>query len=133
MKSAKSAAILVGKTRVAITVILVAFVISSCADSCNPFVSPTEKALAALDRAIAALQTESGDWQQTLRDLADETQSTIGHEVSVTLDRAILAAGTKVDCIMEHLRDRIIQDLYSWRAHICLDKPHQRYDRCFVL
>lgn len=89
---------------------------------CGILPSVTDKAVAALDRAIVALESANADWQQILKDVSKdlpaELQSTIGFEVSRTLNRAVNATGSEVKCIVDFLHDRVREDLIRIKARL---------------
>jgi hypothetical protein len=88
--------------------------------------SATDKTVAVLDNAIGDLASANADWEQilnkALEDLPDEVQSTVGFEVSRTLNRAISASGSEVKCIIDFLHDRAREDLIRIKAEF-LDQP----------
>lgn len=84
--------------------------------------SATDKTVAVLDKAISELAAANADWEQilndALKDLPAEVQSTVGFEVSRTLNRAISASGSEVKCIIDFLHDRTREDLIRIKAEL---------------
>jgi hypothetical protein len=82
----------------------------------------TDKAVAALDKAIYRLETQSVNVQQTLRDLEGElireAQTTIANEVSSTLNRTTAEVGVEFRCEADFVRDRVIEDLKRIKAKL---------------
>src|SRR5262245_41152237 len=81
---------------------------------------PADQAIAILDRAIEALESESANWLQVLegtRDkLTDSAQAAIRNEVSSALTRVIATNGTEFRRNVDFIRMRARQDLIRIRA-----------------
>jgi hypothetical protein len=81
-----------------------------------------QDAVAALDRAIDALERNSAAWQSVLqnttKELAGEAQSTIRNEVADVLNRSVAAAGTEFRCDLDFIGTRVRQALIRIRARL---------------
>lgn len=98
---------------------------------CGPNINkPVDKAIASLDRAIAALERQSTGWQGVVEETRDELvkqgQSTIANEVSQAMARAISDAGIEARCSIDFVNDRLRQDLIRIRATLTNEKPQLR-------
>jgi hypothetical protein len=81
---------------------------------------PAGQAIAILDRAIEALESESANWRQVLEEtrdkLTDSAQATIRNEVSSALTRAIAIDGTQFRRNVDFIGVGARQDLIRIRA-----------------
>ena len=81
---------------------------------------PTDQAIAILDRAIEALESESANWRQALEEtidnLTDPAQAAIRNEVSGALTRVIAINGTELRRDVDFIRVGARQDLIRIRA-----------------
>lgn len=88
----------------------------------NTITDSTSSTVNALDDAIRALETASGDWQKTLNDLTakltDDAQSTIRSEVSNLITRSIATGGVEFRCDADFVGDRVRQALVRIRAKL---------------
>jgi len=82
--------------------------------------NPANQAVAILDKAIEALESESVNWRQVLEEtrdnLTDSGQAAIRNEVSNALTRAIATDGTEFRRNIDFIRVRARRDLNSVRA-----------------
>ena len=80
----------------------------------------TVKTTNILDDAINALNKNSADWQQVLKDtrdkLTESVQSTVRTEVSQALDRAVATTSGEFRCDVDFLRTRVREDLIRIKA-----------------
>jgi hypothetical protein len=85
-----------------------------------------DKAVAAIDRAIAALEQQSGAWQNTLKDLQSQLtkdlQTTLANEVQNLMSRGIALTSLSVKCGADFAGDRMKQGLLDLKAKL-LKKP----------
>jgi hypothetical protein len=78
-----------------------------------------KQTLAALDKAINTLKTESSNWQQVLQEtrdeLVDSVNSSIKNEVTNLISNSIAATGAQVRCEVDFVRTRARQELIHIR------------------
>src|SRR5215471_18274700 len=81
---------------------------------------PADQAIAILDRALEALESESANWLQVLEEtrdnLKDSAQATIRNEVSNALTRAIATDGAQFRRNVDFIRAGARRDLIRIRA-----------------
>jgi hypothetical protein len=81
---------------------------------------PADQAVAILDRAIEALESESANWRQALEEtrdnLTDSAQAAIRNEVSIALTRAIATDGTEFRRNVDFIGASARRDLIRIRA-----------------
>jgi len=81
---------------------------------------PADQAIAILDRAIEALESESANWLQVLEEtrdsLTDSAQAAIRNEVSGALTRVIATDGTEFRRNVDFIREGARRDLIRIRA-----------------
>ena len=81
---------------------------------------PADQAIAILDRAIEALESESANWRQVLEEtrdnLTDSAQAAIRNEVSSALTRVIATNGTEFRRNVDFIRAGTRRDLIRIRA-----------------
>src|SRR5262249_59615317 len=81
---------------------------------------PSDQAIAILDRAIEALESESANWLQVLEEtrynLTDSAQAAIRNEVSRALTRVIATDGTEFRRNVDFIREGARRDLIRIRA-----------------
>jgi hypothetical protein len=99
----------------------IALTASSCLGGLtNQIEDSTTLAVGVLDDAIAELGANSAAWQRIVQDaikkLPADVQSTIGHEVSDTLTRAIAAGSAAIRCNLDFIGHRVRQQLINIRT-----------------
>jgi hypothetical protein len=76
---------------------------------------PVDKAIAALEEAITAIDRNSVAWQATVtnleRDLVAQGQSTLSNEVQSVANRAIATGGVELRCNVDFIGQRVAQNL----------------------
>jgi len=84
--------------------------------------SIVEQTATALNDAIAALQSESADWQQVLKDLEKkltaDAQATIRNEIDQLVSRTVAHAGVEFRCDADFIRHRVREDLVAIKARL---------------
>jgi len=85
--------------------------------------TPTQRAAAAIDGAIAQITNQSSQWQAVLQNtvaqLTDQAQSTIRNEVQNLLDRTVAVTIANFQCgIVDFLSTRVIEHLQAIKAHV---------------
>ncbi len=79
-----------------------------------------DRGLDLIEEAIDKLEEQSIDWRETLEATRDSLiaagQSTLAHEVSDILSRAVSDVGIELRCDIDFLRDRVKEDLKRLRA-----------------
>jgi hypothetical protein len=87
-----------------------------------------------LNDAITALQSQSADWQQVLKDTANkltkDTQSTLRTEISNLISRTTAQAGVELRCDADFVRERIREELVRLKAKF-LGQPEPVVDPGF--
>ena len=82
---------------------------------CSCFDKPIDKAIAALEDAINAIDRNSAAWQSTVtkleRDLVAQGQSTLANEVQSVANRGIATAGVELRCNIDFVGQRVNQGL----------------------
>jgi hypothetical protein len=82
----------------------------------------TDKAIGAIEVAINKLENQSTNWQATLtqleKDLVDQAQSTLAHEVQDLMTRGIATGGTELRCNMDFIGHRMRQGLERMLAKL---------------
>jgi hypothetical protein len=91
--------------------------------------TPTQKAVAAIDRAIFELNRNSTNWQDTLSnletDLTNNAQSLMANEVTNLAQRGVAKAGTEIRCTPDFVGDRMREGLEDIKADL-LHQPQSR-------
>lgn len=87
-----------------------------------------------LNDAITALQSQSANWQQVLKDtmskLTQDTQSTLRNEISDLLSRTTAQAGVEFRCDTDFQRGKVREDLIRLKARY-LGQPEPVVDPAF--
>jgi hypothetical protein len=87
-----------------------------------------------LNDAITALQSQSADWQQVLKDtvakLTKDAQSSIRNEVSNLISRTTAQAGVELRCDADFVRERIREELVRLKAKF-MGQPEPAVDPAF--
>ena len=90
--------------------------------------------LNALDDAISALQSQSADWQQVLKDtvskLTKDAQSTLRTEISDLMSRTVAQGGVELRCDADFVRERIREELIRLKAKF-MGQPQPVVDPAF--
>jgi hypothetical protein len=88
----------------------------------------------ALNDAISALQSQSADWQQVLKDtqskLTKDAQSTLRTEISDLISRTVAQGGVELRCDADFIRERIREELVRLKAKY-LGQPQPVVDPAF--
>jgi K+-sensing histidine kinase KdpD len=123
--------------RSAAPVIFLTFLLSGCGaiDKLVNFGTDTRtETLLTVDNAISALQSESADWQQVLKDtiskLIKDGQSTIRSEISNLLSRTVAQGGVELRCDADFVRERIREELVRLKARF-MGQPEPVVDPAF--
>src|SRR5262249_11886728 len=86
----------------------------------NPAIDTRTETLNTLNDAITALQSQSADWQQVLKDTASkltkDAQSTVRNEISNLISRTTAQAGVELRCDADFVRERIREELVRLKA-----------------
>jgi hypothetical protein len=87
-----------------------------------------------LNDAITALQSQSADWQQVLKEtvnkLSKDAQSTLRAEVSNLLSRTVAQGGVELRCDADFIRARIREELVRLKAKF-MGQPEPVVDPAF--
>src|SRR5580765_2958314 len=87
-----------------------------------------------LNDAISALQSQSADWQQVLKDtvskLTKDAQSTLRSEISNLISRTVAQGGVELRCDADFVRERIREELVRLKAKF-LGQPEPVVDPAF--
>lgn len=87
-----------------------------------------------LNDAISALQSQSADWQQVLKDtvskLTKDAQSTLRSEISDLISRTVAQGGVELRCDADFVRERIREELVRLKAKF-LNQPEPVIDPAF--
>ena len=75
-----------------------------------------------LNDAISALQSQSADWQQVLKDtvskLTKDAQSTLRSEISNLISRTVAQGGVELRCDADFVRERIREELVQIESQV---------------
>lgn len=109
------------KRRFQIAAVVGISLVASC-DFMRNIQDTSDKAIATIQVAISKLETQSSNWQATLtqleKDLVDQTQSTLAHEVQDLMARGIATGGTELRCNMDFVGHRMQQGLERMLAKL---------------
>lgn len=85
-----------------------------------------DEAVAILQQGIDTLGQQSADWQQVVKDTSDKLikagQTTIANEVTNSGKAIVATAGIETRCTVDHLRERVREDLIRIKASITKEK-----------
>ena len=100
----------------------------------NPVIDTRTETLNTLNDAITALQSQSADWQQVLKDTASkltkDAQSTLRTEVTDLISRTTARAGVELRCDADFVRERIREELVRLKARF-MGQPEPPVDPAF--
>ena len=124
-------------TRWSVAVAIALFIfLSGCNASkvVDPAIDAKTDTLNTLNDAITALQSQSADWQQVLKDTASkltkDTQSTLRTEVTDLISRTTSRAGVELRCDADFVRERIREELVGLKAKF-MGQPVPAVDPAF--